>query len=132
MLIIIILLVLLILLMAGGAAYYMLVLKDNGGVQEKPIIKTTLDQFTVNLADGNFRRYVRMTLTLEYTEKKLTKELEEKKHRLRDVVISLLMTKRVSDMSDHTIIRQELEDAINSVLTKGQITGIYFEDFIIQ
>ena len=129
---IILLLVLIIFIVAGGMAYFFLLKDKNPVPREKPINKSTLDTFTVNLSDGNFRRYVRATMTLEYDNRNLAKELEIKKHRIRDSIISLLMSKRVADMADQKLIRQDLEKTINSHLTTGKINGIYFEEFIIQ
>ncbi|WP_227767229.1 flagellar basal body-associated FliL family protein [Zhaonella formicivorans] len=133
--IIILLLVLVLLILAGGAAYYFLVLSKNAGDktrQEEPFMKMTFEPFTVNLSDSNFRRYVRLTITVEYTDKKLGKEMEEKQHRIRDAVITLLMSKRVSDLADQKTVRQELENAINKLLVKNKVSGLYFEEFIIQ
>jgi len=130
--ILILLLVLTILLVAVGAAYYFLVIYDGSSSAHKPIYKTTLDTYTVNLADNNFRRYIRLTVTLEYDYEKLSKEIEEKKHRINDAVISYLTTKRAADMTDKEVVRQDLEGVINSILTSGQVTGLYFEEFIIQ
>jgi len=130
--ILILLLVLTILLVAVGAAYYFLVIYDGSSSAQKPIYKTTLDTYTVNLADNNFRRYIRLTVTLEYDYEKLSKEIEEKKHRINDAVISYLTTKRAADMTDKEVVRQDLEGVINSILTSGQVTGLYFEEFIIQ
>ena len=130
--ILILLLVLTILLVAVGAAYYFLVIYDGSSSAQKPIYKTTLDTYTVNLADNNFRRYIRLTVTLEYDYEKLSKEIEEKKHRINDAVISYLTTKRAADMTDKEVIRQDLEGVINGILTSGQVTGLYFEEFIIQ
>ena len=130
--ILILLLILTILLVAVGAAYYFLVIYDGSSSAQKPIYKTTLDTYTVNLADNNFRRYIRLTVTLEYDYEKLSKEIEEKKHRINDAVISYLTTKRAADMTDKEVVRQDLEGVINSILTSGQVTGLYFEEFIIQ
>jgi len=130
--ILILLLVLTILLVAVGAAYYFLVIYDGSSSAQKPIYKTTLDTYTVNLADNNFRRYIRLTVTLEYDYEKLSKEIEEKKHRINDAVISYLTTKRAADMTDKEVVRQDLEGVINGILTSGQVTGLYFEEFIIQ
>lgn len=131
LIVIILVLVLTILLVAVGAAYYFLVVYD-GSSANKPANKMTLDTFTVNLVDNNFRRYIRLTMTLEFEDKKLANELEEKKHRISDRVITHLSAKRAADMADKEVVREELEEAINSVLATGQISGIYFEEFIIQ
>ncbi|HHU31517.1 MAG TPA: flagellar basal body-associated FliL family protein [Clostridia bacterium] len=131
LIVIILLLVLTILLVAVGAAYYFLVVYDGSSAYKSPN-KMTLDTFTVNLADNNFRRYIRLTMTLEFEDGKLANELEDKMHRINDTIISHLTTKRATDMTDKEVVRKDLEKGINSVLTTGQINGVYFEEFIIQ
>lgn len=95
----------------------------------------TLDSFVVNLADADYRRYLRVTLTLEYCEPELEKELLAKKHRIRDVVIEVLRSKKIADLGSGgqtDALRKQLAEAINQNLTQGKIEGLYFEEFLVQ
>lgn len=95
----------------------------------------TLDSFVVNLADADYRRYLRVTLTLEYCEPELEKELLAKKHRIRDVVIEVLRSKKIADLGSGgqtDALRKQLQEAINQNLTQGKIEGLYFEEFLVQ
>ncbi|GAW92927.1 flagellar basal body-associated FliL family protein [Calderihabitans maritimus] len=135
------LLVVLILLLTAGQTYFITtrflshqtetVRTPNG----QEFRKFTLEPFTVNLADLNFRRYIRLTIVLEYQDKRLSKELEEKRHRIRDTIINFLWTKKVSDFASAgkvDSIREQLLEKINQSLITGKLTGLYFEDLIIQ
>ncbi|MHB1125902.1 MAG: flagellar basal body-associated FliL family protein [Bacillota bacterium] len=100
--------------------------------QVEEFTKKPLEPFTVNLADPNFRRYLRVQVTLEYTGKELEEELEEKYHRMRDAIITTLRSKMAADLGNDVALREELLTTVNSVLVNGKITGIYFGDFIVQ
>lgn len=126
---------LMLLILTAGATYYFFVVKNGGNSaasQQRPLEKFEMEPFTVNLSDSNFRRYVRLALTLEYDDKKVAKELEAKEHRIRDGVISHIMNKRAADLADQEALRQELLKVINNSLSSGEVKGLYFEDFIIQ
>jgi len=131
-------LVILILLIVSGAAasYYFLVMKNQDeGTNIGDIKKVTLSSFSVNLADAGNRRYLRTTITLEYTSEDTEKELEITMHRIKDVVLNVLRDKKVIDVdtpAETNELKKELLEAINSRLTKGNINGLYFEEFIIQ
>ncbi|MBZ4686947.1 MAG: flagellar basal body-associated protein FliL [Clostridiales bacterium] len=109
--------------------------EEEGIVPIEDIRKTTLQSFTVNLADTGYRRYLRTTITMEYVSKDLEKEVNLKIHRIKDIVLNILRSKKVRDLNspqNTEKLRQELLNAINYELTKGKIIGLYFEEFIIQ
>lgn len=93
-----------------------------------------LDEFLVNLADEDGKRYLKIKVFLGYDNKKLDTELEEKKPILRDVVISVLRTKKAADISAKGVdnIKMEIIQRINPVLTKGQLNNVYFNDILVQ
>ena len=135
-----ILIVSLILLIVAGAAAttYIMFFKDSQGTQKeepKDIFKFQMQTFTVNLVDMDYRRFLRVEVTLEYGNKDLRSEMEEKRHRVRDMVINILRGKSVSDLDtleETDALRTEIRMSINKILTKGEVRGIYFNDFIIQ
>ncbi|MBV7272210.1 flagellar basal body-associated protein FliL [Clostridium thailandense] len=93
-----------------------------------------LDEFLVNLADEDGKRYLKVKISLGYDNKKLDTELEEKKPILRDAIISVLRTKKAADMSAKGMdnIKMELIQRINTNLTKGQLNNIYFDNLLVQ
>lgn len=102
-----------------------------GRINDKDVKVLQIKSFVVNLADQG--HYLRTTITLEYTDSALAKELSQREYRVRDAIISVLRTKQVSDLQPSSTdkIREELITAINNVL-QGKITGLYFDEFIIQ
>ncbi|SMB82396.1 flagellar FliL protein [Desulfonispora thiosulfatigenes DSM 11270] len=126
-------------LMLLGASYgYFYGIKGDdqaAAVDIKDIKQYPMDSFTANLADMGQTRYIRTSITLEYLDKKAAEELDIKKHRLNDIIITSLREKTVSDLDSPEKtqkLKNELLSKINSELTKGKLTGLYFNEFIIQ
>ncbi len=94
-----------------------------------------LDTFTVNLKSDSGRRYLKTTISLELSGPDLSTELDTKKAVLRDRIIRILSSKTLEEVSSRKG-KQKLSDQImntlNAMITKGQIKGIYFTEFVIQ
>jgi len=103
---------------------------------EAKVKSVSLDTFTVNLSDMGFRRYLRTDITLECYNDDTVKEIEQKKYKIRDKIITILNQKKVSDFESNEKferVRMELFKAVNSILSPpNQIKALYFENFIIQ
>lgn len=124
--------------LSGGTVYYFF-FRDSKGATAAPVAKQAavmqklaLDSIVVNLADPGLRRYLRVKITLEYSDTRLTKELNEKLYRIRDTLISVLRSKKTDDLQNEDALKQELLTAVNAQLMGGQVQGLYFEEFIIQ
>ena len=94
-----------------------------------------LDTFTVNLKSDSGRRYLKTTISLELSGAELSTELDTKKAVLRDRIIRILSSKTLEEVSSRKG-KQKLSDqimnALNAMISKGQIKGIYFTEFVIQ
>jgi flagellar protein FliL len=95
----------------------------------------SLDTFIVNLADPGGNRYLRVTMDLEVSGKQLEEELPKRIPQIRDAVLMILPTKRFEDVhrtEGKTALREELLGAMNSLLTSGKVSRIFFKEFVIQ
>ena len=143
----IIIIVLLALLLIGVAAFAGVLLGSKGGskttktetVTAAPVEQTYFDtgeELTVNLADENASRYIKTKLFLAYDKKNkaLGKELTENLEAIRDNIISVLREKKAAELTPKggEDLKKELMDRINSELTKGRITNVYYDSFIVQ
>lgn len=129
----IILAVVVVLVMVGtGVGVYFFLVSNQGIERELPVYEISLETFTVNLKDSNFRRYLRTEISVETHDRKVIGELKEKRYKIRDTINAVLSSKAVADLVDREALKDELLDAINSHLTKGQIVGLYFDEFLIQ
>ena len=94
-----------------------------------------LDTFIVNLADKGGKRYLRVSIDLELDNEKLESEIKKRLPQVRDSILSILPTKRFEDISSakgKTDLRDQMLASINGLLARGQITNIYFKEFVVQ
>lgn len=93
-----------------------------------------LDEFLVNLADEDGKRYLKVKVFLGYDNKKLDTELEEKKPILRDAIIGVIRTKKAADITPKGVesIKMEIIQRINPILEKGQLNNVYINDILVQ
>ena len=107
-----------------------------GGTVEQPLGPIySLETFIVNLADKGGNRYLRVTIDLELGNPELEVEVVKRLPQVRDSILMILPSKRFDDIStvDGKIaLRDEILETLNGFLTQGQITKIYFKEFVVQ
>lgn len=95
-----------------------------------------LGEMVVNLTGTGGGHYLRIKITLEYPkEKKLSEELKKKKARVLDGVITILRGKTLEEVSPVAVsagLKKSLLAEINKNLESGEVTGIYFTDYLVQ
>ncbi|MEK6774370.1 MAG: flagellar basal body-associated FliL family protein [Bdellovibrionota bacterium] len=95
-----------------------------------------LETFIVNLANSKGRKVAKVNMEIELKDGdggNVADEIEKRKAQIRDIIIILLSSKTYEEVSsregkDH--LRNEIKDTINSFLTKGKITNVFFTEFI--
>ena len=94
-----------------------------------------LDTFTVNLKSDAGRRYLKCTMSLELEGEELSLELDAKSPVLRDRIIRILTSKTLEEISSKKgkgKVSAQIMDTLNSMISDGEIKGIYFTEFVIQ
>lgn len=94
-----------------------------------------LDTFTVNLKSDAGRRYLKVTMALELEGEELSLELDAKTPVLRDRIIRILSSKTLEEISSKKgkgKVSTQVMDTLNSMISDGEIKGIYFTEFVIQ
>jgi flagellar FliL protein len=95
-----------------------------------------MDPFIVNLIDdGRGARYLKIEIQFELEAETVRPELEGRIAQIRDEVLLLLTSKRVTDVESpdgKRILRDEIFTRVNKVLVTGRIKRVYFTDFVIQ
>ena len=94
-----------------------------------------LDTFTVNLKSDAGRRYLKVTMSLELEGEELSLELDAKSPVLRDRIIRILSSKTLEEISSKKgkgKVSEQVMDTLNSMISDGEIRGIYFTEFVIQ
>ncbi|WP_303850637.1 flagellar basal body-associated FliL family protein [Seleniivibrio woodruffii] len=95
-----------------------------------------LETFIVNMADNDGSRYLKVTIQLELDHTEMLKEeLDKRVPQLRDAILTILSAKTYEEISSaqgKLILKQEILRRLNSLLPFGQITNVYFTEFVSQ
>lgn len=94
-----------------------------------------LDTFTVNLLSESGRRYLKVEMNLELGGEELAVELDSKKAVIRDIVIRLLSSKSLEEISTakgKEKLKEQIVDQLNMRLRDGRINNVYFTEFVVQ
>ncbi len=148
------LLVLLLLLAVAAGAYYIGAQMGgdsgtetaNGQAKEKksgfpfgsteylgPLVE--LEDFVVNITDGEQTRYLKVAITLETGSKKTREEIESRLPQVRDAIIFQISGKtfdQVRDLQGKMQLKAELVQSLNELLNMGQIDNVFFTEFVVQ
>lgn len=94
-----------------------------------------LDGFTVNLLSESGRRYLKCEINLELEGEELSPELDTKKPVFRDIIIRILSSKSLEEIS--TIkgkekLKEQIVNDLNTRLKDGKVKNVYFTDFVVQ
>jgi len=98
-----------------------------------PTIK--LDNFVVNINDGERTRYLKTGITLEAMDKKTKQEIKNRKPQIRDAVIFLSSNKNFRELRDlqgKKQLQADIQHKINSILKEGKVRRIFFTEFVVQ
>lgn len=92
-----------------------------------------LETFVVNLAGAKGRRVAKVNMELELKGDGVAEEIEKRRAQIYDYIIIILSSKSYEEISSKegkNNLRNEIKDTINSFLTKGKITNVFFTEFI--
>ena len=94
-----------------------------------------LDPFVVNLDEPRGYHYLRVSIDLEVKDEASLAEVDQRLLILRDSFISVLSSKRLSDLKrprDKDALRDELLDLAHEVVDDNAVKSIYFTEFLTQ
>jgi flagellar FliL protein len=95
-----------------------------------------LAPFVVNLIDdGRGARYLKIEIKFELESEALKTEIDTRISQIRDELLTLLSSKRQTDIETSDgkrILKDELFTRVNKVLVTGRIKRVYFTEFVIQ
>ena len=92
-----------------------------------------LETFIVNLAGAKGRKVLKVNMELEVKGAEIVAEIDNRKAQIYDFIIIILSSKtyeEVSTKEGKDSLRNEIKDNINTFLSKGKITNVYFTEFI--
>lgn len=99
-----------------------------------PKLHVEFDEFITNLADESGKKYIKVKVSIGYDNKKLAKEFEDKKQVVRDIINSVLRSKKSTDLTTKGVddLKVEILNRVNPILENGRALNIYFSDIVIQ
>jgi len=89
----------------------------------------------VNLAGTKGQRYLKANIKFEVTDDNVVEELTARKPLILDLLISILSSKSIEDVSNtvgRNRLRREIIDKSNAELIAGKVINVYFTEFVIQ
>lgn len=143
--------VLVLLLLGGGfATWYMLKEKVVAENAKDPALQVpvpalnqqaqigpmvNIDEFVVNIISGDVAHYVKASITVELTNIEVQTEVAQRMPQMRDAILLLISNKTYEELQDlqgKKQLKAELTGKINSFLQTGQVTSVYFTNFVVQ
>lgn len=94
-----------------------------------------MDNVVVNLVDARGTHYLKVAVALEFKEKELEQEINERMPELRDLLINHLASRPMEEVINRDareVIKRQLLDLFNKRLHSGQLLNVYFSDFVVQ
>ena len=117
------------------------VMSDNGSsapaekVEKTPGILMELDNVTVNLADLEESRFLRVKIKLEMDSEEDKLRAEAFNAQIKDLIITALSSKSFNDVRTSQgkfALKEELTYRINNLLGGRPVRKLYFSDFVAQ
>lgn len=139
--------VLVLLFAAGGAGLYFTGFFDSTGTAEAsqpsreaqsdeqlgPLVK--MEDFVVNIMHKDTSRFLKLGVSLEAKDEESSKSIEKRTPQIRDAVLLLLGNKRygeIKDLQGKMQLKADLLARVRELAGQGEITNIYFTDFVVQ
>jgi flagellar FliL protein len=95
----------------------------------------SLGTLIVNLADEGGKRYLRVSIEMELSDKTLQEQLEKRLPQIRDTILMILPTKTYKDINTtegKQALRTQIISELNKYFSTGSITNLYFTEFVVQ
>ncbi len=94
-----------------------------------------VNDIVINPAGTNATRFLLTTIGFEVTSEDTKEELTRKDVQLRDILNTILTSKRLEELvnvDQRALLREEIIAEVNALIRSGSINQVYFSKFIIQ
>jgi flagellar FliL protein len=102
---------------------------------DEPPVSMDLDNLTINLADTDRDRYLRVKITLELRNEEAKAKVSENMVKIKDLLISSISGKKFSEIrtpQGKYELKLDLIYRINRIVGGKPIKNLYFADFVSQ
>ncbi len=110
-------------------------ISDSEYVISHPEFLFVVKDLVVNPAGTGGLRYLLTSVGIEVTNEKAFAEIQSKEVIVNDILINVLSSKTLEELSDVTRrkeLRREIAKRVDEILTNGKVQNVYFSKFIIQ
>ncbi len=95
-----------------------------------------IENITADLRSPNRNTaFVRATVVLEVPDSRTAVELQERDYRLRDAIIAVLRSYSADEVEAEEgaeRLKLEIKDAIDSLVNRGEVLGVFFHELVVQ
>lgn len=95
-----------------------------------------IGEFILNLSSQSGQpRFIKTEIVLETKDRRTVTELEQREPQIRDKIITLIRSKtgeQLNNAAGQELLRLDIQNSLNGLLLKGEVTNVFFVDFIIQ
>ena len=95
----------------------------------------TIKDIVVNPAGTGGSRFLSVSFAFEFGSKDAASQFEGKEPQVRDVLITILSSKTLADLTDpkqKEVMRLQIKKRLMQTLNTEDLAGVYFTDFVLQ
>jgi len=95
----------------------------------------SMNPFVLNLAGSGGKRFLRVKMDLELKDQAIFKQVHAQFPRVKDRLLTILSSKKFQDINTvegKSNLRAEIAASIDTLLSKGAVTNVYFTEFVIE
>ena len=95
----------------------------------------TLDPMVVNITGDGYARLLKIRVELACESPEVRDEAEARVSQVRDTILTLVSSKRLADVTGFegkALLKDDLRDRLNRVLTGGRVEDVLFTEFVVQ
>lgn len=94
-----------------------------------------IEELLVNPTGTSGTRFLSASIGLEVSDRETVQQLEEQKMPVRDLLITILSSRTVEQLTNATereTMRQEIANRLNGLLGPAKVSAVYFVDYVLQ
>ncbi len=94
-----------------------------------------VEELLVNPTGTSGTRFLSASIGLEVADHETVLQLEEQKMPVRDLLITILSSRTVEQLTnaaDREMMREEIANRINKLLGPQKVSAVYFVDYVLQ
>ncbi len=111
--------------------------------EEEPVVDAkpqvgaleAMDSFIANLSDEDGRRYLKVTLQVEFFDPHVPEEFRLRAPQIRDLLLTLFSSKTFAEIrtpEGKGLLREEIINRMNRAMHRDVVKAVYFTEFIVQ